>query len=116
MKRSRSSVTALPTARFPITPETGEERFLVEWDRASWRGLVRHPGVLPPAPLTHPAGISLHSAGPEAVRQGVGGGDAEGGRGLGRKRRLDAKARQSYDQRWTTNDPKKVAKEMRKLT
>ena len=29
----------------------GEERFLVEWDRAIWRGLVRHPGVLPPAPV-----------------------------------------------------------------
>ena len=35
----------------PDHAETGEERFLVEWDRASWRGLVRHPGVLPPAPL-----------------------------------------------------------------
>ena len=28
---------------------TGEERFLVEWDRASDERVVRHPGLLPPA-------------------------------------------------------------------
>ena len=47
-------------------------------------GLVRHPGLLPPAQLPDPAGIPVHAAGPGAIREGVGGGDGEGREGRGR--------------------------------
>src|SRR3954453_8619469 len=49
------------------------------------RGLVRHPGVLSPTNAPGLAGVSLHAAGPEAVREGVGGGDAQVGRGRGER-------------------------------
>src|SRR5262245_60971650 len=46
-----------------------------------WGGLVRYSGILPPARHACSARASAHAAGPEAVWQGIGGGDAEGGRG-----------------------------------
>ena len=62
------------------------------------RGLVRHPGVLSPALLADPAGLSVRSASPEAIREGVGGGDAEGGRERGERTGLD-QARNVWDHR-----------------
>ena len=57
---------------------SGEERFLVEWDRASgevWYDILAfsRPQLAP-----DPAGLSVHATAPEAVREGVGGGDGEG--------------------------------------
>ena len=83
-RRGRSRGSASPTARCRATPRVGEERFLVEWDRASGERVVRHPGLLPPAPLPDPAGLPVRAAGPEAIRAGVGGGDGEGREARGR--------------------------------
>ena len=76
-----------PVSRFgfaygtlPDHAGTGEERFLVEWDRASgevWYDIL---AFSRPHRLPGPAGLPVHAAGPEAVREGVGGGDAEGRR------------------------------------
>ena len=44
-------------------------------------GLVRHPGLLPAPPILGPAGVSVPAAGPEAIREGVSGGDGEGREG-----------------------------------
>ena len=48
------------------------------------RGVVRHPGLLPPARLPDPAGLPVHAEGPGAIREGVGGGDGEGREARGR--------------------------------
>ena len=59
--------------------ESGEERFLIEWDREDEQRVVRHPGLLPPAPVLGPARLPGPSPLAEAVRAGLGGGDAPGG-------------------------------------
>ena len=82
--RGRSRGSASPTARCRATPRAGEERFLIEWDRASGERVVRHPGLLPPARLPDPAGLPVRATGPEAIRAGVGGGDGEGREARGR--------------------------------
>ena len=73
------SASGLPTARCPIMPgrvkSGSSSNGIVRAERSgttSWRSLART--------LTDPARISIHSASPEAVRQGFGGGDVEGGR------------------------------------
>ena len=62
----------------------GEERFLVEWDRASgevWYDIL---AFSRPHVFLSPAGLPVHAAGPGAVREGVGGGDGEGREAGGR--------------------------------
>ena len=64
----------------PDHAEMGEERFLVEWDRASaevWYDIL---AFSPPTTAPDLAGLSLRSASSEAIRRGVGGGNVEGGR------------------------------------
>ena len=51
---------------------------------ASGERVVRHPGLLPPARLPDPAGLPVPATGPEAIREGVGGGDGEGREARGR--------------------------------
>ena len=58
---------------------SGEERFLVEWDRARRQRVVRHPGLLPASPFPGPARLSVGAPSPEAIRSGVGRRDVPGG-------------------------------------
>ena len=58
--------------------ESGEERFLIEWDRGDEQRVVRHPGLLPTEPLLDPARLPGRAPLAEAIRAGLGGVDAPG--------------------------------------
>ncbi len=51
--------------------ESGEERFLIEWDRDTDTVLVRHSGFLPAKPLPDPARLSSGSSQSETIRSGL---------------------------------------------
>ena len=72
--------------------ESGEERFLIEWDRGDEQRVVRHPGLFPTEPLLDPARLPDRAPLAEAIRAGLGGVDAASCRrdGFGEIIRADA--------------------------
>jgi uncharacterized protein (UPF0548 family) len=64
----------------PGHAETGEERFLVEWDQKEGGVWYDIPGLLAAASPARSAGLSTGSPAAGAIPQGLGGGYAEGGR------------------------------------